>query len=58
MGRKANVAVARAKVRAVGIMVAGWGRSGGVLAARWEISVITVVNVCRRETDVVAEIHF
>ena len=50
MGRKVNVAVARAKARAVGVMVAGWGRSGGVLVARWEILVITVVNICRRET--------
>jgi hypothetical protein len=58
MGRKANVGVARAKARAVGIMVAGWGRPGGVLAARWVIFVITVVNVCRRETNVVAEIRF
>ena len=30
MGRKAVVAVARAKVRAVGIMVAGWEVLGGV----------------------------
>ena len=58
MGRKADVAVVRAKARAVGIMVVGWGRPGGVLAARWEILVMTVVNVCRRETNVVAEIRF
>jgi hypothetical protein len=41
MGRKADVAVARANARAVGVMVAGWGRSGGVLVARWEILVIS-----------------
>ena len=35
MGRKADVAVARAKARAVGVMVAGWGGSGGVLVAGW-----------------------
>lgn len=28
MRRKATVAVTRANARAVGIMVAGWGRSG------------------------------
>jgi hypothetical protein len=37
MGRKADVAVARAKARAVGIMVAGWEGSGGILVAGWEI---------------------
>jgi hypothetical protein len=33
--------VAKANARVVGLIVAGWGRSGGVLVARWEISVIT-----------------
>jgi hypothetical protein len=41
MGRKADVAVVRANARVVSVMVAGWGRSGGVLVARWEILVIT-----------------
>ena len=58
MGRKADVAVARAKARAVGLMVAGWERLGDILVAVGEILVITVGNVCRRETDVVAEIRF
>ena len=39
MGRKANVAVERAKVRVVGVMVVGWGGLGGVFVAGWEISV-------------------
>ena len=39
MGRKADVAVARAKARAVGVMVAGWEGLGGVLVAGWEILV-------------------
>ncbi len=50
MGRKANVAVARANARAVGVMVAGWGRSGGVLVARWGNLGDNIVDVCRRET--------
>ena len=58
MERKADAVVARAKVRVVDVMVAGWEGSGASLVARWEILVITVVNVCRRETDIVAEIHF
>ena len=37
MGRKANVAVARAKARVVGIMVAGWEGLGDILVARWEV---------------------
>ncbi len=37
MGRKAAVAVARAKARAVGVMVAGWEESGASLGAGWEI---------------------
>jgi hypothetical protein len=41
MERKADVAVARAKARAVGVMVAGWGRLVVFLVARWEILVIT-----------------
>ncbi len=41
MGRKADVAVARANARAVGVRVAGWVRSGGVLVAGWGILVIT-----------------
>ncbi len=48
MGRKADVAVARAKARAVGIMVAGWGRSGGVLVVGWEISVDIGDNCSKR----------
>ena len=38
MGRKAAVVVARAKARAVGIMVAGWEGSGDILIAGCEIS--------------------
>ncbi len=37
MGKKADVAVARAKTRAVGIMVAGWEGSGDILVAGWEV---------------------
>ena len=61
MGRKAAVAVARAKARAVGVMVAGWEGSNASLVAGWEISGDigdNCSNVCRRETNVVAEIHF
>ena len=39
MGRKADVAVARNKARAVGVMVAGWEGLGDILVAGWEISV-------------------
>jgi hypothetical protein len=39
MGRKADVAVARAKVRAVGVMVVGWEGSGDILVAGWEMSI-------------------
>ena len=39
MGRKAVVAVARAKARAVGVMVAGWEGTGDILVAGWEILV-------------------
>ena len=48
MGRKADVAVARAKVRVVGVMVVGWGRSGGVLVAGWKISVDIGDNCSKR----------
>ena len=58
MGRKANVVVARAKVRAVGVTVAGWGRSGGVLGSEMGDFSDNIVNVCRRETHVVTEIRF
>ncbi len=54
MGRKADVAMVRANARAVGVMVVGWGRSGGVLVARWENLGDNVVDVCGRETNVVA----
>jgi len=57
MGRKVDVAVARAKAREVGVMVAGWGRSGLFLVVFWwsdgKIG-DNVVNVCRRETNVCA----
>ena len=62
MGRKADVAVARAKARALGVMVAGWEGSGDILVAGWEIVVDfgynSFVNVCRRETHIVAEKPF
>ncbi len=48
MGRKANVVVARAKARAVGVMVAGWEGSGGVLVAGWEILVDIGDNCSKR----------
>ena len=38
MRRKAVVAVAKAKARAKGVMVAGWEESGDILVAGWEIS--------------------
>ena len=37
MGRKADVAVARANAWAVGIMVAGWEGLGDILVAGWEV---------------------
>ena len=62
IGRKANVAVARATARAVGVMVAGWEGSGDILVAGWEIVVDfgynSFVNVCKRETHIVAEKPF
>ena len=58
MGRKADVAVARAKARAVGVMVAGWGRLGGVFGSEMGDFGDNIVNVCSRETHVVAEIRF
>ena len=48
MGRKANVAVARAKVRAVGVMVAGWEGLGDILVAGWEILVDIGDNCSKR----------
>ena len=39
MERKAGVAVARNKARAVGVMVAGWEGSGDILVEEWEILV-------------------
>ncbi len=48
MGRKADVAVVRAKARAVGVMVVGWGRLGGVLVVGWEISVDNGDNCSKR----------
>ncbi len=48
MGRKAGVAIARAKARAVGVMVAGWEGSGDILVAGWEISVIFGDNFSKR----------
>jgi hypothetical protein len=53
MGRKADVAVARANARAVGVMVAGWGRNRWFLVARWENLGDNVVDVCKRERNVV-----
>ncbi len=58
IGRKADVAVARAKARAAGVMVVGWGRLSGVFGSEMGDFGDNVVNVCRRETDVVAEIPF
>ena len=61
MGRKADVAVARAKARAVGIMVAGWEGLGDILVAGWEVLGDIGDNLsrlCRRETHIVAEIRF
>jgi hypothetical protein len=58
MGRKANVAVARAKARVVGVMVAGWGRLGGDFGSEMGDFGDNIVNVCRREIDVVTEICF
>ena len=37
MGRKADVAVAGAKARAVGVIIAGWEGSGDILVAGWEV---------------------
>ncbi len=48
MGRKADVAVARAKARVVGVMVVGWEGSGGVLVAGWEILVDIGDNCTKR----------
>ena len=48
MGRKADVAVARAKARAVGVMVAGWDGSGDILVAGWEILVDIGDNCSKR----------
>ncbi len=39
MERKANVVVARAKTRVVGVMVVGWKGLGDILVAGWEILV-------------------
>ena len=54
MGRKANVAVARAKARAVGVMVAGWEGWGDILVKTGD----NFINVYRRETHILAEIRF
>ena len=48
MGRKADVAVARAKARAVGVMVAGWEGSGDILVAGWEVLGDIGDNLSRR----------
>ncbi len=48
MGRKADVAVARAKARAVGVMVAGWEGLDNLLVARWEILVDIGDNCSKR----------
>ncbi len=48
MGRKANVAVARAKARATGVMVARWEGLGASLVAGWEILVDIDDNCSKR----------
>ena len=48
MGRKADVAVARAKARVVGAMVVGWEGSGDILVVGWEILVDIGDNCSKR----------
>jgi hypothetical protein len=48
MGREADVAVARAKARAVGVMLAGLEGLGDILVAGWEILVDIGDNCSKR----------